>query len=217
MSRFQQPAIRAGGSAEPRRETPPEVERIARRLYRRQLLNADECRDLLAKCDGLAWREASITPNSRDASVDRSIRIAESIRFRDLPAGTLEQRGLQPYVDRLEQLARLVDRTRLRLGFSRLQNGQLIRYTPGGHYGWHRDAAVTRFRKVSALLYLSDFESHGLEGGETAFAPRRFRKRWRPIPVTPACGTAVVFDSRLHHRALPTLAGVKYVLLMMFV
>jgi hypothetical protein len=56
-----------------------------------------------------------------------------------------------------------------------------------------------------------------VEGGQTLFAPRRFRKHWRPISVTPARGDAVIFDSRLHHRAEPTLAGVKYALLMMFV
>ena len=76
---------------------------------------------------------------------------------------------------------------------------------------------VTRFRKVSALLYLSDASSGGVEGGETLFAPRSHRRWWRPIPVQPACGAAVIFDSRLYHRALPTRAGVKVALLMMFV
>jgi hypothetical protein len=217
VSRPRNPSVREDGASDPAPGAAPPIERVARRLYRHQLLDAGECRDLLAKCDRLTWREASVTPDSRKSSVVRSIRFADNITFGDLPAGELEQAGLQPYLDRLEQLARRVDRTKLRMGFTRLQSGQLIRYPLGGYYAWHRDAAVTRFRKVSALLYLSDAESHGVAGGETLFAPQRFRKHWRPISIAPTCGAAMVFDSRLHHRALPTLAGAKYVLLMMFV
>jgi hypothetical protein len=144
------------------------------------------------------------------------IRVADTVRLDDLVPEVMDRTDLRPCLDRLEGLSRRVDRTALRLGFSRIQLGQLVRYEPGGHYRWHRDAAVTRFRKVSALLYLSDAGSHGLTGGETLFAPHRYRKRWRPISIAPECGTALVFDSRIWHRAVPTTAGTKYVLLMMF-
>ena len=158
-----------------------------------------------------------MTSDGRTSSVSASARVAEAARFEDLDSDVLERAGLPAFLARVETAAREIDARHLRTGFTQLQSAQLVRYQTGGHYLWHKDANVTRYRKLTAIVYLTDARSHGLVGGETIFAPWRFQRRWKPVCVSPERGWAVFFDSRIPHRALPTRAGTKIVFVPMFV
>jgi hypothetical protein len=79
---------------------------------------------------------------------------------------------------------------------------QVVRYSPGGHYGLHTDVGPsTRARHFSVVCYLND----DFEGGLTAFPSLGHSAR-------PEAGTALVFPSTYAHRAETVLSGEKFVI-----
>jgi predicted 2-oxoglutarate/Fe(II)-dependent dioxygenase YbiX len=79
---------------------------------------------------------------------------------------------------------------------------QLVRYTPGGHYETHQDAALDfEDRYFTLLCYLND----DFEGGRTWFPHLNHR-------ALPERGKAIVFPAKYFHRAEPVINGEKYVL-----
>lgn len=78
----------------------------------------------------------------------------------------------------------------------------------GGMFGWHPDFYEGSGRVLSCLLYLSDNESHGLEGGETEFMCEE-----EIITIKPKIGTVLLFDPKIIHQGTEVTAGIKYSLL----
>jgi len=82
-----------------------------------------------------------------------------------------------------------------------LNEVQIVRYDPGGHYADHRDSPApgATSRALSVVCYLNaDFA-----GGATIFPESDLR-------VEPEAGTAIVFAPELLHRAEPLGHGRKY-------
>ena len=87
---------------------------------------------------------------------------------------------------------------------------QILKYRPGGHYEWHIDYGCCWHpgldRKLSISIQLSNesqYEGGELEikdfSGNNATAPKRL-------------GSAIVFDSKVTHRAKPVTEGERIVL-----
>jgi len=87
---------------------------------------------------------------------------------------------------------------------------QLIRYFPGGNYNWHCDYGTSMFenmdRKLSISIQLSD--SNEYEGGELVLVDYGNHH----VEVPKESGTAIIFDSRVPHKANPVIKGQRNVL-----
>ena len=217
------------------REVVAGTRRLWKSLYRVRLFSSTECRSILAQAESLdAWVPARVIHEGARVLRDFK-RKADHIVLEDWRTDASPHAGFRPYLERIECLARSMDDRHLRLGIGGIQEAQLIRYAPDGHYGWHPDAFDHEFRKLTVLCYLNDAASDGLEGGETSFAPppfsilvrhkrlRRLLERadpdrlgWLPMIQRPRQGQALVFDSLIHHRAHPVRAGAKYAFNVMF-
>ena len=87
---------------------------------------------------------------------------------------------------------------------------QILKYRPGGHYEWHIDYGVCWHlgldRKLSISIQLSNESQY--EGGELEI------KDWKGDNITAPkkLGSAIVFDSRITHRAKPVTEGERIVL-----
>ena len=87
---------------------------------------------------------------------------------------------------------------------------QILKYRPGGHYEWHIDYGVCWHpgldRKLSISIQLSNESQY--EGGELEI------RNWKGDNVTAPkrLGSAIVFDSRVTHRAKPVTEGERIVL-----
>ena len=87
---------------------------------------------------------------------------------------------------------------------------QILKYRPGGHYEWHIDYGVCWHsgldRKLSISIQLSNESQY--EGGELEI------KDWRGDNITAPkrLGSAIVFDSKVTHRAKPVTEGERIVL-----
>ena len=80
----------------------------------------------------------------------------------------------------------------------------MVRYDPGHFAPKHQDSGKGEFlyRKVTSLLFLSDYESHGLVGGGTSLI--------KYFSVIPKRGRVVVFRSKEYHCGVPVFEGQKY-------
>ena len=87
---------------------------------------------------------------------------------------------------------------------------QILKYRPGGHYEWHIDYGVCWHpgldRKLSISIQLSNESQY--EGGELEI------RDWRGDNITAPkrLGSAIVFDSKVTHRAKPVTEGERIVL-----
>ena len=87
---------------------------------------------------------------------------------------------------------------------------QILKYRPGGHYEWHIDYGVCWHpgldRKLSISIQLSNESQY--EGGELEIM------NWRGDSITAPkrLGSAIVFDSKVTHRAKPVTEGERIVL-----
>lgn len=100
-----------------------------------------------------------------------------------------------------------------KVNFEWYERPQILRYSPGGKYDRHADAdhwvaeaeswVRIHDRDFSVLLYLND----DYEGGELEFVHFNYK-------VKPKAGMVVGFpsDHRYLHAALPTLSGMRYVI-----
>lgn len=82
---------------------------------------------------------------------------------------------------------------------------QYQRSQNGDYFNWHRDPSAKFPLKAIAICYLSDAESHELEGGTTDFMLND-----RACSVTPKRGRVAVFDPNILHRGAAVTRGVKY-------
>ena len=87
---------------------------------------------------------------------------------------------------------------------------QILKYRKGGQYEWHIDYGVCWHpgldRKLSISIQLSNESQY--EGGELEI------KDWRGDNITAPkrLGSAIVFDSKVTHRAKPVTEGERIVL-----
>ena len=87
---------------------------------------------------------------------------------------------------------------------------QILKYRPGGHYEWHIDYGVCWHtgldRKLSISIQLSNESQY--EGGELEI------RDWKgdSIAAPKRLGSAIVFDSKVTHRAKPVTEGERIVL-----
>ena len=87
---------------------------------------------------------------------------------------------------------------------------QILKYRPGGHYEWHIDYGICWHpgldRKLSISIQLSNESQY--EGGELEI------RNWKGDNITAPkmLGSAIVFDSRVTHRAKPVTEGERIVL-----
>ena len=87
---------------------------------------------------------------------------------------------------------------------------QILKYRKGGQYEWHIDYGVCWHpgldRKLSISIQLSNESQY--EGGELEI------RNWKGDNVTAPkrLGSAIVFDSRVTHRAKPVTEGERIVL-----
>ena len=87
---------------------------------------------------------------------------------------------------------------------------QILKYRKGGQYEWHIDYGVCWHpgldRKLSISIQLSNESQY--EGGELEI------KDWRGDNITAPkrLGSAIVFDSKITHRAKPVTEGERIVL-----
>lgn len=87
---------------------------------------------------------------------------------------------------------------------------QLLKYKEGGNYNWHCDYGTSPHRglvrKLSMSIQLSNSDEY--EGGELQLIDYSNHT----ITVSRDCGSVVVFDSKLPHKAWPVTFGTRYVL-----
>ena len=83
---------------------------------------------------------------------------------------------------------------------------RLYRYRPGQRFLPHMDHwyehSATRISLLTVLVYLND----DFEGGETRFMEQIEQT------VTPAAGSAIVFQHKVRHEGCPVRRGTKYAL-----
>lgn len=88
---------------------------------------------------------------------------------------------------------------------------QLQRSDVGDFFNWHTDVGVHKHRRLASVVYLSDFDSHGLQGGSTDF-----RVTGREFSVRPRVGWCAAFHPGIQHRGAPVTAGVKYAIVCIY-
>ena len=89
-----------------------------------------------------------------------------------------------------------------------VEEPQFLRYRAGDYFVPHQDGNTpvlhdhTRFRKVSAVIFLSDPAGH--EGGSLVLHGAA------PVTVTPTPGTLVAFPAETTHEVTPLTAGERF-------
>lgn len=152
--------------------------------------DAEQSAAIVACADRALWKNATI---NADRSIDRSVRDAEVL---DEAANADLVKDVRDLL--LQATCELASDI---VPGSVLEEVQVVRYHPGGHYLDHRDtpAIGATPRVLSLVWYLND----GFTGGETRFVNP-------DIIVSPVGGVAIAFSPVLMHRAEPIVAGTKY-------
>ena len=87
---------------------------------------------------------------------------------------------------------------------------QYLWYKPEMKFTWHSDANDLMPDRIGTfLVYLSDFQSHNLIGGETQF---RINEKGKVLSLPVKRGHGVLFDSWMLHQGAPVLRGDKHAL-----
>ena len=166
----------------------------------KQYFTPYECEAILNIGNGIQLRPGKVMSEGAKFIVDHSLRNATS--------GTLQCTGETSWIfekleDAVNKCNKLFYKFKL-IGF--IEELQFIRYTPGGHYVWHKDfggGPLSR-RKLSVTLQLTDSSEY--EGGEIEF---NYGKPW----VAPNDrGRLVVFPSFQLHKVNAVKSGMRYVL-----
>lgn len=91
---------------------------------------------------------------------------------------------------------------------------EFLHYRPGDYFRAHRDwndAPIYRQRRLSLVLFLNDFTTDpGYTGGILNLFVRNREAQLQPIPIPPAAGLLIAFDSRLVHEVSPIHTGNRY-------
>ncbi|MEZ0375172.1 MAG: 2OG-Fe(II) oxygenase [Candidatus Sericytochromatia bacterium] len=102
------------------------------------------------------------------------------------------------------------------LAIGRNERPQFLKYSPGDFFSAHRDridAPVYRERQLSLVLFLNDHESEpGFTGGRLSLFVKHPQNpdKLMGVPIPPAAGLLMAFDSRLLHEVTPVTAGERF-------
>lgn len=176
----------------------------------KSFLDAAECAALRAELRQAAGSQATVL--GRDAGADVRPLVRRSTRMR-VPARMAQQitARLMQQKDALEQ--------RFGHALSSCEPPQFLRYLPGDFFVAHQDGNTplihdeSRFRKVSAVIFLSAFsegsapESYG--GGALVLHGPWPGPELR-VPLTPAPGTLICFRAETTHEVLPVTHGERF-------
>mgnify|MGYP001610521245 FL=1 len=165
-------------------------------------LNSEERLELIGFGEKKEFNPGRVASKDNNFIVDRSLRDANAITIRCNRKSEWIFRKLEIALD---QCNKAVYKFKI-VGF--VEELQLIRYTPGGHYIWHKDFGNGKNskRKLSMVIQLSDPEDY--TGGELEF--------WfhgnNPFIAPKNPGALIFFPSFQLHRVMPVLTGVRYTL-----
>jgi SM-20-related protein len=176
----------------------------------KSFLSPAECALLRAELRQAAGSQATVL--SRDPGGEVKPLVRRSTRM-SVPARTAEQitARLMQQTDALEQ--------RFGHALSSCEPPQFLRYLPGDFFVAHQDGNTplihddSRFRKVSAVIFLSAFsqgpapESYG-GGALVLHGP--FPGPELRVPLTPLPGTLICFRAETTHEVLPVTHGERF-------
>jgi SM-20-related protein len=176
----------------------------------KNFLSVAECADLRTELRQAAGSQATVL--SADSGGEVKPLVRRSARM-SVPAATAEQitARLMQQTGALEQ--------RFGRPLSSCEPPQFLRYLPGDFFVAHQDGNTplihddSRFRKVSAVIFLSAFsqacapESYG--GGALVLHGPYSGPDLR-VPLTPAPGTLVCFRAETTHEVLPVTHGERF-------
>lgn len=157
------------------------------------VLNAIECKALIARVEALGFDVASISTR-HGAVVDEHVRNNDRVIIDDPDlAKDIWSRiaGVVPGFHSGRQVRGLNQRFRF------------YRYQPAQSFKWHTDGAFRRDNGDASLFTFMIYLNEGYQGGETAF---------RTMQVAGKMGMALMFEHALMHEGSAVANGVKYVL-----
>jgi SM-20-related protein len=176
----------------------------------KSFLDPAECASLRAELRQAAGSQASVL--GRDASGEIKPLVRRSTRM-SVPPRMAEQITAR--------LMRQTDALEKRFGhaLASCEKPQFLCYLPGDFFVAHQDGNTplihddSRFRKVSAVIFLSAFslspapESYG--GGALVLHGPNSGPDLR-VPLTPAPGTLICFRAETTHEVLPVTHGERF-------
>jgi SM-20-related protein len=176
----------------------------------KSFLSPAECAGLRGELRQAAGAQATVL--SRDPGGEVRPLVRRSTRM-SMPARTAAQitARLMQQTDALEK--------RFGHALSSCEPPQFLRYLPGDFFVAHQDGNTplihddSRFRKVSAVIFLSAFslssapESYG--GGALVLHGPWSGPALR-VPLTPAPGTLICFRAETTHEVLPVTHGERF-------
>ena len=176
----------------------------------KSFLSPAECAGLRAELRQAAGSQATVL--SRDPGGEVKPLVRRGARMR-VPARTAEQIAarLMQQTDALEK--------RFGHPLSSCEPPQFLRYLPGDFFVAHQDGNTplihddSRFRKVSAVIFLSAF-SQGLApesyGGGALVLHGPYAGPDLRVPLTPLPGTLICFRAETTHEVLPVTYGERF-------
>ena len=179
----------------------PNIIQEAQGVFSLPLFASDVCQSFLPELrEAKSWSDATVgkvEDQTVRSIVEQSFRRASVIFLQDLPR-------LDSEFDRaIEQKVKPTLLKVWNLSLNEHRGAQVVRYTPGGHYRPHADAALDMAdRYVTVLCYLND----DFEGGQTTFT------YLNNLSIQPASGKAIIFPSTYVHQAEPVISGEKFVI-----
>ena len=159
-----------------------------------------EMTDFLAQIPDLAYRD-----NTQSYTDENGI---EQINYRSCEIFIPDQSSV--FYHAVKNVINDVNNESYQYDLSDKYDIQILKYRKGGQYEWHIDYGVCWHpgldRKLSISIQLSNESQY--EGGELEI------KDWRGdnIPAPKRLGSAIVFDSKVTHRAKPVTEGERIVL-----
>ena len=159
-----------------------------------------EMTDFLAQIPDLAYRD-----NTQSYTDENGI---EQINYRSCEIFIPDQSSV--FYHAVKNVINDVNNESYQYDLSDKYDIQILKYRPGGHYEWHIDYGVCWHpgldRKLSISIQLSNESQY--EGGELEI------RNWKGDDITAPrrLGSAIVFDSRVTHRAKPVTEGERIVL-----
>ena len=159
-----------------------------------------EMTDFLAQIPDLAYRD-----NTQSYTDENGI---EQINYRSCEIFIPDQSSV--FYHAVNNVINDVNNESYQYDLSDKYDIQILKYRKGGQYEWHIDYGVCWHpgldRKLSISIQLSNESQY--EGGELEIM------NWRGDNITAPkrLGSAIVFDSRVTHRAKPVTEGERIVL-----
>jgi len=182
-------------------------------------LEAEECSDLIQLATELSkFQYITEATHVDDAGVSHTVKLQQPNKhklsvFEHEPACEKLWRRLGPLM--AEQIDVFTSATRCGQPIGLNPRLRVLRYDSDDHdvFDPHFDAttrvAGDKTSLLTVLLYLNDGGGVNFEGGQTLFLDS---EKGDSVHVTPAMGSAVVFEHDLFHSSAPLEFGTKYVL-----